>query len=50
MIDLFEQSGFTKNQRKYLFYLICIFFRMFLAGIVYNFSKNRKIQYAVLNC
>ena len=48
MSGLFEQSGFTKNQRKYLFYLICVFFRMFLAGIVYNFSKNRKIQYAVL--
>ncbi len=45
---IFFKQGFTGEQRKYLFYLICIFFRMFLAGVVYNFSNKKMVQYAVL--
>ena len=45
---LFKSKGFTLEQRKLMFYLICIFFRLFLAGIVYNFSNSKIVQYATL--
>ena len=45
---IFGQSGFSLTERKHLFYLVCILFRLFLAGVVYNFSDNKYVQYGVL--
>jgi hypothetical protein len=45
---LFVENGFSPIEREHLFYMVCIFFRLFLAGIVYNFSDNKYIQYSLL--
>jgi hypothetical protein len=45
---LFFKMGFNKLQRKEFFYTICIFIRLLLSGIVYNFSDNKYLQYSLL--
>lgn len=45
---IFVEKGFSIIERKHLFYLICIFLRLMIAGIVYNFSDNKKLQYLLL--
>lgn len=45
---IFNKMGYSLVQRKQLFYLICIMFRLMLAGIVFNFSDNKKLQYALV--
>ena len=45
---LFVKKGFSPIEREHLFYMVCIFFRLFLAGIVYNFSDSKYIQYSLV--
>ena len=45
---LFVKNGFSPIEREHLFYMVCIFFRLFFAGIVYNFSDNKYIQYGLI--
>lgn len=45
---IFKKKGYTLEQRKILFYTICIFVRLLLAGIVYHFSEKKELQYLLL--
>jgi hypothetical protein len=45
---IFEKMGYSMLQKRDLFYTICIFIRLLMAGTVYNYSKNKYIQYAVI--
>lgn len=48
MGGIFEDKGFSPEERKHLFYMICIFLRLLIAGIVYNLSSSKYIQYTLL--
>ena len=45
---IFYKAGYSLIERKQLFYLICVFLRLLMAGIVYNFLDKKIIQYAVI--
>ena len=47
-VGLFANMGYSKIERRNLYYLICIFLRLLIAGIVYNFADNKIIQYIIL--